>query len=92
MDDFHAISTWLGRLWILRSILVASLLANMAEEQVAALVVYNGSGMHAPGFAGFSHLALCSACFVVVVLLGILDIKSMSPLYFAVFSAVGRLR
>ena len=45
-------------LQIMRSIL-ASLPANMAEEEVAALVV-NGSGMHSIGFAGISALRACS--------------------------------
>ena len=40
-------------LWILRSILV-SLPANMAEEEVAPLVVNNGSDMHSTGFANIS--------------------------------------
>ena len=40
-------------LWILRSIL-ASLPANMAEEEVAAFVVNNGNNMHYIGFAGIS--------------------------------------
>ena len=54
MDDFHAISTCLGGLWILRSILVSSLPANLAEEEVAALVVNFGSGMLSTGFASIS--------------------------------------
>ena len=40
----------MGRLWILRTILVASP-AYIAEEEVAALVVNYGSGMSFPGFA-----------------------------------------
>ena len=59
MDELHTISTCLGRLWVLRSILVASLLANMAEEEVAALVVNNGSGVHSTGFAGISCTSRC---------------------------------
>ena len=104
----------------------------MAEELVAALFVYNGSGMRSTGFAWFDapravFLTLpagsgrarrqlwqwhaCSwfcwyLCFSrcvtddcrhvgmlrLVVLLGILDIISLSLLHFTVVSAVGRLR
>ena len=102
-DECHTISTSLGGLWILRSTLVASLPVNMAEEEVAALVVNNGSGMR---FTGFPRLdapravfpttagrsACARGCFDSAVSQGMLDIISRSPLCFAVFSAVGTLR
>ena len=67
MDVFHTISTCLGRLWILRSILAFSCVR--CHEEVAALVVDYGSGMRFPGFAGsdapravFPTIAGRSAC------------------------------
>ena len=43
-----------GWTWILRSILVVSLPANMAEDEVSVLVVDNGRGMLFAGFTGTS--------------------------------------
>ena len=83
-------------------------LANMAEEEVAALVVNNGNGMHPTGFAGkfapravfptiaasrHAHGKKCAQSMLrLSSFTGILGIFSMSPLYFAEFSAVGTLR
>ena len=82
--------------------------ANMAEEEVAALVVYMAVACILLVLPVKLHLALCSRrlppgrlaharsvhsrCFGRAVSLGFLGIISMSPLYFAEFSAVGTLR
>ena len=61
----------------------------MAEEEVAALVVNIGTGL---GFAGFAGLDAQMLRLLMSIFIRNLCIISLSPLYFADFSAVRSLR
>ena len=50
---------WHAFYWFCWSWYILRYVPDVCRHEVAALVVYNGSGMHSTGFAVWVHLVLC---------------------------------